>query len=126
MSTQEMVMTTQDVANRLVELCSKGDFEGAQRELYADECISIEPYESPDFAKETKGLDAILAKGEKWGSMLEASYGMKVSAPLVATNAFAVTMSMDVKMKGRDRMTMTELCVYLVKDGKIVSEAFFM
>ena len=121
-----MVMTTQDVANRLVELCSKGDFEGAQRELYADECISIEPYETPDFAKETKGLDAILAKGEKWGSMLEASYGMKVSAPLVATNAFAVTMSMDVKMKGRDRMTMTELCVYLVKDGKIVSEAFFM
>ena len=119
-------MTTQEIANRLVELCSKGNFEDAQRELFSDDCVSIEPHATPAFEKETRGLDAILEKGEKWASMVEETHGMKVSQPLVATNSFAVTMFMDVTMKGRGRMPMTELCVYEVKDGKIVSEQFFM
>jgi hypothetical protein len=29
-------------------------------------------------------------------------------------------------MKGQGRMNMGELCVYRVKDGKIVSEEFFL
>jgi hypothetical protein len=33
---------------------------------------------------------------------------------------------MDIKMKGRERGKLTELCVYTVKDGKIVAEQFFM
>lgn len=126
MTTQELVMTTQEIANRLVELCSKGDFESAQRELFSDDCVSIEPYATPAFEKETRGLDAILEKGEKWASMVEETHEMKVSQPLVATNSFAVTMFMDVTMKDQGRMPMTELCVYQVKDGKIVSEEFFM
>jgi hypothetical protein len=126
MATQEMVMTTQDVADRLIEFCSKGDFEGAHRELYADDCASIELHDTPDFEKEVKGLDAIRKKGEKWNSMVEAYHGIKVSQPLVAENAFAVTMLMDVTMKGQGRMAMTELCVYQAKDGKIISEQFFM
>jgi hypothetical protein len=35
-------------------------------------------------------------------------------------------MTLDVKMKGRDRWKMTELCVYHVKDGKVISEQFLM
>ncbi len=119
-------MTTQEIANRLAELCSKGDYATAQNELYAEDAVSIEPYGTADFEKETRGLAAIKEKGEKWGSMVEEAYGVKVSPPLVTGNSFAVTMTMDVKMKGQDRMAMTELCVYNVKDGKIVSEQFFM
>jgi predicted ester cyclase len=51
-------------------------------------------------------------------------HSLKVSDPLVATNAFACTMTMDVTMKGQGRMNMSELCVYNVKDGKIVAEQF--
>lgn len=119
-------MTTAEIANRLVEFCNKGDFEGAQKELYAEDAVSLEPYASPDFEKETKGLDAILEKGHKWSSMVEAYHEMKVSQPLVGENSFALTMTMGVTMKGKGRMDMTELCVYNVKDGKIVSEQFFM
>jgi ketosteroid isomerase-like protein len=119
-------MSTQEIASRLVELCSKGEFETAQKELYAADCVSIEPHATPDFEKETKGLDAIRKKGEKWNSMVQESHAMKVSEPLVASNSFAVTMFMDVTMKGQGRMAMTELCVYTVKDGKIVSEQFLM
>ena len=37
-------MTTVEIANRLAELCKSGDFEGAQKELYADDAVSIEPH----------------------------------------------------------------------------------
>jgi ketosteroid isomerase-like protein len=119
-------MTTVEVANRLVEFCEKGDFEGAQKELYAEDAVSIEPYGTPEFEKEVKGLNAILEKGKKWASMIEAYHEMKVSEPLVADNSFALTVTMGVTMKGKGRMDMTELCIYHVKDGKIVSEQFFM
>jgi len=119
-------MSTKEIAGRLVELCRQGDFEKAQKELYARDAISVEPHSTPDFQQETKGLDAILEKGKKWASMVEAYHDMKVSEPLLADNSFAVTIFMSVTMKGRDRMDMTELCVYQVKDGKIVSESFSM
>jgi ketosteroid isomerase-like protein len=119
-------MTTVDVANRLVELCRQGNFEAAQRELYADDAISIEPYSTADFEKECHGLEAILEKGKKWGEMVEEAHGIDVSEPLLADSSFAVTMTMDVTMKGGQRMKMTELCIYHVKDGKIISETFLM
>ena len=119
-------MTTQEIANRLAELCRKGDFETAQRELFAEDAVSIEPYASPAFEKETKGLEAILEKGKKFEEMVEETYGNTVSEPLVAGNSIALKATMDMKMTGRDRESMSELCVYTVKDGKIVSEQFFM
>ena len=119
-------MTTQEIANRLIELCQKGDFETAQNELFAEDAVSIEPHDTPDFQKETKGLKAMKEKGEKWNAMVEKVNEMKMSEPLVAANSFAVTMQMNVTMKERGNMDMNELCVYTVKDGKITSEQFFM
>ena len=119
-----LTINTQEIANRLVELCRAGDWEKAQKELFAKDAVSIEPYATPEFEKETKGLDAILKKGDKFSSMVEKYHDLKVSEPLVVGNSFAVTMSMDLTMKGQGRMNMSELCVYQVKDGKIVSESF--
>ena len=119
-------MNTQAIANRLVELCRKGEFEAAQKELFSKDAVSIEPYATPAFEKETKGLPAIMEKGAKWNAMVEAVHSMNVSEPMVADSAFACNMQMDVSMKGRDRMNLNELCVYTVKDGKINSEQFFM
>ena len=119
-------MTTQEIANRLVELCRKGDFEKAQNDLLADDAISIEQEASPAFEKETKGKAAIKEKGKKWNSMVEEMKGITLSDPIVAGNSFALTMHMNVVMKERGPMDMTELCVYKVKDDKIVSEEFFM
>jgi hypothetical protein len=49
-------MSTQQIAERLVELCRIPDYETAQKELFADDAVSIEPYASPEFEKETKGI----------------------------------------------------------------------
>ncbi len=117
-------MTTKEIAEKLVAHCRQTHWEAAQRELYADDAVSLEPYATPVFAQETRGLAAILEKGRKFESLIEELHSLVVSDPLVATQSFACTMSMDVTMKGMARMQMTELCVYEVKDGKIVSERF--
>jgi len=119
-------MSTQQIATRLAELCNKGDFEAAQKELFADDAVSIEQHETAGFPKETKGLQAIVKKGHHWASSLEQVHGCFASKPLVAGNAIAMTLSMDVTMKGQGRMQLEEVCVYEVKDDKIASERFFM
>lgn len=120
-------MSTQQVATRLAELCRQGKFEAAQKELFAEDAVSIEQHESPQFAKETKGLRNIIEKGHKWNDTVEQVHSCTVSQPLIAGNAFAVTLGLDVTMKGRGRMHMEEVCVYEVnKEGKIASEQFFM
>lgn len=118
-------MTTQEIAKKLVEFCRKGNFDSAQDELFSKDALSVETMATPAFPKETKGLDAIKKKGKLWESMVEKTHNMTVSEPLIAGDAFAVSMDMDVTMKERGRTHMKELCVYNVKDGKIVSEEFF-
>ncbi len=119
-------MKTSEIAEQLVAYCRKARWAEAQNALYAADAVSIEPYATPAFAKETKGLPAILEKGVKFESLVETMHSLKISEPLLADNAFAFTMSMDVTMKGQPRVKMSELCVYHVKDGKIVSEQFHM
>jgi hypothetical protein len=117
-------MTTQEIAERLVALCRQGKFETAQKELFADDAISIEPYATAGFQKETKGRSAIVEKGRTFTAMIEEIHASSVSDPVVAKNSFACAMRMDVTMKGQGRMDMIELCRYEVKDGKIISEHF--
>jgi hypothetical protein len=120
-------MTTQEIASRLAELCRTGDFKKAQEELFADDAVSIEQHATAAFEKETKGIKAIIKKGEVWNSMVEEVHNLSVSEPLVAASSFALILGMDVSMKEQGgRMNMNELCVYEVKDGKIISEQFHM
>ena len=117
-------MTTKDIADRLVALCRQGQAEVAQRELYADDAVNIEPYGTATFPKETRGREAIMAKGRTFGALIESVHAMALSEPLVAGDAFACALQLDVTVKGHGRMSMDELCIYEVKDGKIVSERF--
>lgn len=119
-------MTTQQIADKLVAYCRKGEWHHAQQELYGEGAISVEPEATPAFEKVTKGLPAIIEKGKKFDGMVETMHGIKVSDPIVAGNSFACVLEMDATMKGRGRMPMKELCVYTVQDGKVVKEEFIM
>lgn len=119
-------MTTQEIANKLAALCREEKYEQAQKELYAENAISIEAEAAGGFEKETRGLTAIIEKGKKFESMVEKSHSITVTEPLVTQNTIAFLLTMDMTMKGRPRSTMSEVCVYTVKNGKIVSEQFFM
>ncbi|GLQ48382.1 ketosteroid isomerase [Dyella lipolytica] len=119
-------MNTEAIAKRLVQLCREGKYEEAQTELYAKDAVSIEPEGLPPGALgNVKGLEAIYEKGRQFQAAVEAVHGGSVSDPVIAGNWFSISMQLDITMKGRGRMDMQEICVYQVKDGKIVREQFF-
>lgn len=116
-------MTTKEVANRLVELCRVGQYEQAFNELYADDIISREP--KGHSMGEVSGIEAVGLKQKQFNESVEAFHGNEVSDPVVAENFFSVSMKMDVTFKGAARMSMEEIAVYKVRDGKICEEEFF-
>jgi len=124
MGTQEAVMTTQDVANRLHQLFNEGKWNEAQEELFSEDAESIEPPKSMGI-KSVKGLDAIKEKGKQFNEMVEEMHGGYVSDPVVAGNHIAFGMGIDATYKGMGRQKMDEIALYEVKDGKIVKEQFF-
>ena len=119
-------MSTEAVAHRLVAMCRHGQFAEAQHELYAKDAVSIEPEASSQGPLgNAKGLDAILEKGKRFEANVVQVHGIEVTDPLIAGNWFSVVMTMDVTMKEHGRITMSEVCVYHVKNDKVVLEQFF-
>ena len=124
MATQEAVLTTQDIANRLHELFKENKWQEAQDELFSDDAESVEPPGSQGLSS-VKGLEAIKKKGKDWESMIQEVHGGWTGEPIVAGNYIAVAMGVDATMKDGNRMKMDEIAVYQVDDGKIVKEQFF-
>ncbi|MDR3718305.1 MAG: nuclear transport factor 2 family protein [Bryobacteraceae bacterium] len=118
-------MTTQEVANTLVRHCSAGKFDEAVKALYSPDIVSMEAGAPPGQSRESKGLEAIIAKGQWWTDNHEV-HSSKVEGPLVAGSHFAVTFKLDVTFKPQNkRFQMEEVAVYKVAAGKIVYEEFF-
>lgn len=124
--TTATVIPVAKVANRLVELCRKGDFPGAVKELYAKDVVSIEAQACEGMAQEVHGIEAVIEKGVKWAENTEV-HSSKVSDPLISANHFAVEFTMDVTCKQTNqRMPLSEIAVYQVNpEGKIIREQFF-
>ncbi|TWI01696.1 SnoaL-like protein [Luteimonas cucumeris] len=119
-------MNTQQVAERLAALCREGKYEQAQKELYADDAVSIEMNDMKSGALgNVSGLAAIREKGRTWKENIVAIHGGSVGDPIVAGDWFSLAMSIDATYKDMGRVDMQEICVYRVRDGKIVLEQFF-
>jgi len=118
-------MTTREVADTLVKLCSEGKFLEATKTLYSPDIVSMEASAPPGGSREAKGLAAVIAKAEWWGANHE-MHSETVEGPLVAGSHFAVVFKLDVTFKPQNkRFQMEEIAVYKVADGKIVYEEFF-
>ena len=114
-------MTTQEIANRLVELCRKGEYETCYQELYNPAIVSTE-----NDGSSVTGFDGIAKKGKEWNDSIEEFLGSSVGEPIVAGNFFSLPMSMNVKFKGAPAaVNFEEICVYEVKGGKVIKEQFF-
>ena len=123
MSTQVETMTVQEVANRLVLLCREGKNVDAINELYDDDIVSHEPEGSP--MKVKNGKDAVLDATNQWFESVRELHSSYISNPIIAGDFFACTMKVDATYKEHGRNVMDELCVFEVRDGKIVSDRFF-
>jgi ketosteroid isomerase-like protein len=118
-------MTTQEVADKLTQLCKQGKFHEAMEALYSPDIVSMEAGAPPGQSREAKGIDAVKAKGEWWATNHDV-HAVTVEGPLVAGAHFTVAFKMDVTFKPQSRRhTMEEIAVYRVADGKIVYEEFF-
>ena len=117
-------MTTAEVANNLVSLCRQGNFEEAVSSLYSQDIVSIEPAHTPE-PYHVEGLEVVKQKGAHFAASFQV-HGVEISDALISGNHFSVRMAMDVTQQdNQQRYTMDEVCVYEVKDGKIVREQFF-
>lgn len=116
-------MTNQQIADRLVELCRKGQFDTCYEELYASNAESFEMEGVPHH--HVKGLDQLKAKSAAWAADVEQLHEFRVSEPVVGGGYFSVSMYLDLEKKDGSREKAEEICLYKTKDGKIVEERFF-
>ena len=117
-----MAMTTKQVADKLQDYCAKGKWQQAWNELYAADAWSEEPYTVTP--RTARGLKEMAKKSEAWTSQAKV-FGRKVSKPLIAGDWITMKMELDMQWPGGPRTKASELCVYKVNNGKIVSEQFF-
>jgi ketosteroid isomerase-like protein len=123
-TTNNKVMTTQEVAARFNELAQQEKWFEIQDELFADNVKSIDPSGSPYFGY-AEGKATVRKKGEDFVSRVTAFHGASTTEPVMAGNHFAVGREMDVTVEGHGRIQMNEVMLYEVKDGQIVLEQFF-
>src|SRR5438876_11549467 len=110
-------MTTHEVADKLVKLCSQGKFSEATEALYSPDIVSVEAGAPPGGSREAKGIAAVRAKGEWWTTNHEI-HSVSVEGPLVTNSHFAVVFKIDATFKPQGRrFSMEEVAVYKVADG---------
>lgn len=116
-------MNIEEIANSMVSLLKSGKFETAQKELFAQEVISLEPASSN--LPKTEGLSSILEKGKQFRDSVEAWHNVSVSEPIISYNHFAIRLMVELTFKGQEKSVMDEIIVYKVEEGKIKHEQFF-
>jgi hypothetical protein len=108
------------VADRLVELCAAGEFVQAQQELYGEEIVRVDPD-----GKRTAGAANMLEQEKQFLASLAGIHDISYSEVLVAGDFFSVVLKMVIEKKNGGTITLEEVCVYQVVDGKVAFEQFF-
>jgi hypothetical protein len=117
-------MNTQEVGNKVVELTRKQAWREAIDSLYAKDIVSVEARANEGGSFESRGIEAVLGKTDWWEKNMEV-HSVKVSGPFVAHDRFVVQYDVDMTDKNsKERMQLSEVGVYTVKDGKIAREEF--
>jgi hypothetical protein len=120
-------MTTQEIAARYHELANQRKFIEIQDMLYDEHVVCEEPEKaaSMGMAVFTNGLEAVKAKGIARRATIETVHSYICSEPIVAGEFFSVVLKQEVTFKGKPRLTLEEIGVFHVRNGKVVKEQFF-
>lgn len=115
--------TTHEIANRLTELLGEQKFVQAYEELFIEDAVSIDPIYADN--PPLKGLKNLVNREKQFLSRANI-HQISLSEPLVSGSYFTVSLSMDFSTADQGRKQLTELCIYKVADGKIISQQFFI
>jgi ketosteroid isomerase-like protein len=120
----EDAVTVADIAYDVVDLCRAGQFAAAGEKHWADDVVSVEAGGPEGMDPVSRGKAAVAAKGEWWAGAHEV-HGVTVEGPYINGEQFAVRFKMDITAKASgQRMSMDEVGLYTVRDGKIAEERF--
>lgn len=120
-------MNAKEIGEKLVALCREGKNLECVNTYYADNVMSVEAAAPPNGGgRVTEGLEAVRGKNEWWMENHQV-HSSSVHGPFPhGDDKFAVRFDFDITNKpSGQRMTMEEIAVFTVADGKIVREEFF-
>ena len=122
----EAGMSAQEIGEKLVAFCRKGQNMESVETLYADDVVSVEAMDPPGGERTTKGKEAVKGKNTWWMENHEV-HEASVDGPFPhGDDRFAVVFRYDVTFKPeKKRMKMEEVGVFTVKEGKVAKEEFF-
>ena len=116
-------MTTQEIAQAFTDLIKAGEHEQAAAQFNSPNIVSLEAMDGP--MARLEGAAAVKEKNDWWFANHEI-HSMEANGPFVNGDQFCIRMGIDVTSKeSGERMQMDEMCLYTVKDGKVVEERFF-
>jgi len=120
-------MTTFEVAARYHELANQRKFIEIQDTFYDENvvCQESEKAASMGLAIFTNGLEAVKAKGVARRATIETVHSYTCSEPIVAGEFFSVVLKQEVTFKGKPRISLEEIGVFHVINGKVIKEQFF-
>jgi len=117
-------MSTQEVAEKVVELVRQQAWYKALDTLYDKDTVSVEASASEGESAEKRGIDQVRGKIDWWLNAMEV-HSFTAKGPFVAHDRFVVQYDADVTEKNsKKRFQLSEVGVYTVKNGKIVREEF--
>src|SRR5499427_10806022 len=116
-------MSTEEVANKVVELTRKQAWYEAL-DLYDDNVVSVEASGMGGGSPETRGKQGVRGKVDWWVNAMEV-HSFDSHGPFVGHDRFVVQFNADVSDKNtKERRQLSEVGVYTVKNGKIIREEF--
>jgi len=118
-------MTAMDIGKEVAALCKQGKNQEAIDRFYSPAVESIEPVAMPGMEQTQKGIAKIKAKNQWWVDNHQIHSGT-VDGPYPNGDRFILHFKYDVtaKQTGK-RITLDEVGLYTVQDGKIAKEEFF-
>lgn len=115
---------SQDIANKYFACIQEHDHEGALK-LFSSDAVSVEAGAPPGKDRTTKGIEGIREKG-KWWMDNHTVHKAEAFGPYPHDNRFAVRFVYDITQKATGkRLTMDEVGLFTIENGKIVREEFF-
>jgi ketosteroid isomerase-like protein len=118
-------MSTAEIAKRYFDLVKDHKHDECLTELFSKDAVSVEAMTPPGGDATAKGIEAIRGKG-KWWVDNHTVHKAEHFGPYPNGDRFAVRFVYDITNKpSGKRMTMDEVGLFTVENGKIVREEFF-
>jgi hypothetical protein len=124
-ATSAATSTTATIAQELASLVRKGKNMEAIDRLYSPAIVSVESVGDEQMPRVMTGIDAIRGKNQWWFENNEVHEAL-AHGPFIGEDQFAMHYDFETTFKPTgQRMTLTEMALYTVQNGKIVREEFF-